>query len=494
MPSAPQSTPPSMLAGLTSELDKLAPRFDIEASQIHVLRSPADFYRYLIEKILAARRRIFLSTLYIGTTEYDLINAIRKSLKAHPELTVTFLVDALRGTRETPEPSCASLLAPLVTEFGSDRVDVRLYHTPNLTGLRKKFVPKRINEGWGLQHMKLYGIDDEIILSGANLSSNYFTNRQDRYHAFSSKELTNYYFAIHSAISSISFQILPDSSTPAGYTLTWPSSNEGPSPLISPAAYKRTATSLLARLIRPQTVPSSSSQSSTQVYPLSQLTPLLSPDTSTELPALTTLLSALTSPPLQASSWMFTAGYFNIHPRLSRLLLSSPNSTTGTVITAAPQANGFYGSAGVSGMLPAAYTLLARRFLDDVKSAGREESVKLREWRRGVVGEKDGWTYHAKGLWVGSSRSNPEQDAIEPCVTLVGSSNYTKRSYELDLEVGALVVTSDPGLKKRLGKEQEWLREYSKEVNHDEFERVERRVSWKVRVAMLIVRLVGGAL
>lgn len=41
-----------------------------------------------------------------------------------------------------------------------------MYHTPNLTGLRKKYIPKRINEGWGLQHMKLYGVDDEIILSG----------------------------------------------------------------------------------------------------------------------------------------------------------------------------------------------------------------------------------------------------------------------------------------------------------------------------------------
>lgn len=41
-----------------------------------------------------------------------------------------------------------------------------MYHTPNLTGLKKKHIPKRINEGWGLQHMKFYGFDDEIILSG----------------------------------------------------------------------------------------------------------------------------------------------------------------------------------------------------------------------------------------------------------------------------------------------------------------------------------------
>ena len=41
-----------------------------------------------------------------------------------------------------------------------------MFHTPNLTRLRKQWIPRRINEGWGLQHMKLYGIDDEIILSG----------------------------------------------------------------------------------------------------------------------------------------------------------------------------------------------------------------------------------------------------------------------------------------------------------------------------------------
>ncbi len=56
-------------------------------------------------------------------------------------------------------------------EFGSERVEIRMYHTPNLTGLRKKYIPKRINEGWGLQHMKLYGMDDEVIISGYVVST-----------------------------------------------------------------------------------------------------------------------------------------------------------------------------------------------------------------------------------------------------------------------------------------------------------------------------------
>lgn len=185
---------------------------------------------------------------------------------------------------------------------------------------------------------------------------------------------------------------------------------------------------------------------------------------------------------------MFTAGYFNIHPSLSSLLVAS-KSENGTVITASPWANGFYGSSGVSGMLPAAYSLLSRRFLERVQRTGRASQISLREWRLGTVGEPGGWTYHAKGLWI-----TLPNDEAGPSLTLVGSSNYTKRSYELDLEVNAMVVTKNEGLKNRLKEEQEWLLKETKEVGIDDFAKTERRVSIKVRLAMWIVSLVGGAL
>lgn len=69
------------------------------------------------------------------------------------------------------------------------------------------------------------------------------------------------------------------------------------------------------------------------------------------------------------------------------------------------QANGFYGSKGVSGRIPEGYTLLEQRFMKAVRSASREwpheaesdwaalrgPGVQLSEW------EREGWTYHAKG-------------------------------------------------------------------------------------------------
>ena len=109
--------------------------------------------------------------MYIGKSEYELLAVLNERLRENPDLKVSILTDALRGTRETPKASCASLLAALVEEHGSDRVEIRMFHTPNLVGLRKRYIPRRINEGWGLQHMKLYGIDDEIILSGCETFS-----------------------------------------------------------------------------------------------------------------------------------------------------------------------------------------------------------------------------------------------------------------------------------------------------------------------------------
>jgi CDP-diacylglycerol---glycerol-3-phosphate 3-phosphatidyltransferase len=175
------AVPAHPLATVTTQLDRVSPRFEIDPSAITILTGPAAFYetlkvpstsplsrRYLIcrqEKIRGSRRRIYLSTLYIGKTENELISTLNEALQNNPDLEVSILTDALRGTRESPEPSCASLLATLVLNHG-DRVKISMFHTPNLTGWRKKYIPKRINEGWGLQHMKLYGFDDEIMLSG----------------------------------------------------------------------------------------------------------------------------------------------------------------------------------------------------------------------------------------------------------------------------------------------------------------------------------------
>ncbi|KAL9601731.1 MAG: hypothetical protein Q9219_002342 [cf. Caloplaca sp. 3 TL-2023] len=496
---SPDSAAPSSLASITSQLDQSVPRIDIRADQIEVVQGPNEFYETLKNNIRAAKTRIYLSTLYIGKTEHELISTIQEALQRAPQLRVSILTDALRGTREDPEPSCASLLASLLAKF-PDRVEIRMYHTPNLTGLRKRYIPKRINEGWGLQHIKLYGIDDKVILSGANLSSDYFTNRQDRYHVFSSKRVTDYFARIHHAVCSISFLLHGNGSS---HTLTWPPSNPAPSPFADAKGYITAATSLLLPLSSPSaSPPPSSNNAETASATKTTLYPLLChpPTINTELPSLRTLL---TSSNLQ--SYTFTAGYFNPHPLITSTLLSLSsrlkNPAQGTILTASPYANGFYNSAGVSGLLPAAYTHLSLRFLQAARR--KSANISLREWRRGTVGENEGWTYHAKGVWATFPPSRPPpstdgtpqiKEAVGPSATIIGSSNYTARSYGLDLEVGALVVTDDEGLMRKWKAEEDGLRAWTREVKEEELGGEERRAGWRVRVAMWIVKVVGGAL
>lgn len=315
---------------------------------------------------------------------------------------------------------------------------------------------------------------------------------------FSVKALADYYSTIHHAICNLSFQVLPDPQDKSKYVLNWPAANKAPSPLDCPKDFIKHSSTYLTPIVRStDNKPAiASEESRTYVYPVSQFTSLLQPnDTSTDFPAVSTVLGLLSSSSAFAGArWLFTAGYFNIHPVLSSLLISStttasntPTTTQGTVLTASPWANGFYGSSGISGMLPAAYTHLSARFLDRVAKAKASDFIQLKEWRKGTVGTPGGWTYHAKGLWV----TLPNEQ--HPSLTFVGSSNYTKRSYSLDLEAGALVVTTDEELKRKLGEETERLQKDASPVSRDDLRRTERRVTWNVRLSMWIVEKVGGA-
>jgi phosphatidylserine/phosphatidylglycerophosphate/cardiolipin synthase-like enzyme len=75
----------------------------------------------------------------------------------------------------------------------------------------------QLQETLATQHTKIYLADDELILSGANLETAYFTNRQDRYiqviHLFFENSFTRKFlvsiFSSQIADSAISSQFLP---------------------------------------------------------------------------------------------------------------------------------------------------------------------------------------------------------------------------------------------------------------------------------------------
>uniref|UniRef100_A0A915I1A3 CDP-diacylglycerol--glycerol-3-phosphate 3-phosphatidyltransferase n=1 Tax=Romanomermis culicivorax TaxID=13658 RepID=A0A915I1A3_ROMCU len=199
------------MSSLDRELDEIfadLPEFQLNGDSIEILKSPGEFYENLLKLIRNAKRRIILCSLYLGDDELTLklIDEISSVLEQKPDLQLKMLIDFNRSTRKND--NCLKNLKNLMRNFGSDRVQIAFFHTPLLRNWRKNFFPSRWNEIFGVQHMKLYIFDDDLLISGANLSESYFTNRQDRYFLLKfCPLLTEFYQQIVDVFSQFSFKL-----------------------------------------------------------------------------------------------------------------------------------------------------------------------------------------------------------------------------------------------------------------------------------------------
>lgn len=98
--------------------------------------------------------------LYYFDIQVDLLDFY---LSSRPNLKCSFLLDYLRGSRG--QPSSRTMVQHLLNKH-QDRFKLHLYHTPNLRGVLKYLGPERFNEVMGLQHMKIYIFDNDLVLSG----------------------------------------------------------------------------------------------------------------------------------------------------------------------------------------------------------------------------------------------------------------------------------------------------------------------------------------
>lgn len=146
------------------------------------------------------------------------------------------------------------------------------------------------------------------------------------------------------------------------------------------------------------------------------------------------------------------------------------------------QANGFYGSSGISGFIPLAYSLLEQRLHNRAISMNNKEKEKgsglsIHEY------ERLGWTFHAKGLWC----SLPGADD-GPSVSLVGSSNLGYRSRDRDLEAQLFLFTLAPRLQQQLERERDDLFVRASKVNSSMFCGPDRQGGLFASLALQFVR------
>ncbi|KAH9945777.1 CDP-diacylglycerol-glycerol-3-phosphate 3-phosphatidyltransferase [Epithele typhae] len=437
------------------KLGEHQPCFSMHSSKVTIMHEPRIFYQNLLNMIRNAKHRLFLSSLYIGHEDVELIETIRTSLQEHPTLHVYLHLDLNRSTRPGPD-STARILLPLLEQH-PDRVHINLFRSPMLKGMMARIVPPRFNEGWGTWHPKIYGADDSLLISGANLNTTYFSNRQDRYLQFTDQpRLADYCFAFLQAASTFSYKLLPSPGISGEYTLHWPDTSTHPHRIEAKAQQALLEFQKVQRetsTVRPVTATEKASldhEDDVMIFPIIQAGQF---DIREEERCVSLIFQHLAAQQKYTipQRWLLLASQ-----TVSAAVMNSHIACR--ILAASPKANGFYGSKGISGRIPEAYTLFERRFMAAVRQADLEwpassssvfPGVQLHEW------ERDGWTYHAKGIWVRPTPTEP------PALTLFGSTNLNSRSAALDTELSFVLATTSPTLRQRLADEVDHLRAHA---------------------------------
>ncbi|ELR23065.1 CDPdiacylglycerol--glycerol-3-phosphate 3-phosphatidyltransferase, mitochondrial, putative [Acanthamoeba castellanii str. Neff] len=410
---------------------------------------------HLPEGIKRARKRVVIAALYLGTGhhERELVSLLQQACERNRDLRVSILLDCARGLRG--DPNSAAMLRPLV-EAHPGSVSVSLYQTPDLRGLVKRFAPPRWNEIVGVSHYKAFVFDDDTMLSGANLSDQYFTNRQDRYMLFrQSPELSDFFETLINKSSEFCFGVTPQ----GGIQLPPGCPHPETAPIAEFADYARSRIApLLAPAAPAGTNSAASASAQTWVFPTVQMGRfgIHQDERVTEL-----VLSSCTA---SGATLDLASAYFNITKRYKAAILSPHNQAQVNIITASPEANGFFNSKGMSQHIPMGYTAMEKQFFEEVQARGQGERVRIFEYFR------EGWTFHGKGLWytpAGQSR---------PILTMIGSPNFGRRSTDRDLEAQVVVLTEDPELRGKLAEEKEMLFASTTLVRSATFEKADRYV------------------
>uniref|UniRef100_UPI00398EC118 CDP-diacylglycerol--glycerol-3-phosphate 3-phosphatidyltransferase, mitochondrial isoform X2 n=1 Tax=Pristiophorus japonicus TaxID=55135 RepID=UPI00398EC118 len=391
-------------------IGELVPAFGISGSQVKILNSPSEFYGTMKEHIKMAKKRIIMASLYLGTgpLEQELVDCIEETLQRSQEeiticdLRVSVLLDCTRGSRG--KKNSRTMLIPLLKKF-PNQVRVSLYHTPDLRGILKLLIPERFNETIGLQHIKVYLFDNNVIISGANLSDSYFTNRQDRYVLLHDcQEIADFFDELVSAVSDVSLQLQQNDTANVQPGMVHPftgsradfcaAANKRIMAVVNEARSKQQYRNYIMGLAEstseeelalPSDVGRALRHTDTWIYPIIQMRPF-------EIRIDEHVTEALMTEAEVNSKMYLTSGYFNLTQAYMNLILGT--SADYQILLASPEVNGFFGAKGIAGAIPSAYVYIAKQFYSRVCRSGLQDRIRLHEYFR------KGWTFHAKGMQI----------------------------------------------------------------------------------------------
>mmetsp|Transcript_1670 Transcript_1670/g.2538 ORF Transcript_1670/g.2538 Transcript_1670/m.2538 type:complete len:434 (-) Transcript_1670:39-1340(-) len=368
-----------------------------------IIQTPEEFHSEVCRLVRSARDRISIASLYIGpgasALEKELLTALHDA-KAQ----ICILMDQNRGTRPVNATTSAqSVHAALKNE------PVHLYQT--LREPLKTILPSPLNEAAGVFHIKSYIIDNDLILSGANLSQEYFYDRQDRYVRVHGGDLVEFYADLVKILSTRAYQY-PNDGTKAS---------------------QEQFLNSIAKLFG-QSTDKTDENVVAYAIPTFQHPNLRLPFTS-DVDQIRNLLDATAK---EGCSVKLASAYLNPTQAFISCLQKQHSCE---LLTAGPISHGFAPKAGV------------KRRGDSVPLYFLANSLDLKERNNLSVKwyNRLGWTFHAKGLWIISP-------AGHLVAAVVGSGNFGYRSEQRDIESNCVLIFPQENSPIQEAMLQEWDR------------------------------------
>ncbi|SLM64312.1 MULTISPECIES: CDP-diacylglycerol--serine O-phosphatidyltransferase [Dickeya] len=421
------------------------PKIPQSADDVQTLYSPALFRTTLTERILQAKKRIYVVALYL---EHDdggeaILSAIYQAKRQCPSLEIAVLVDWHRAQRGRIGAAAASTNADWYAEMAQQHSDAPL----PVYG-----VPVNTREALGVLHLKGFIIDDTVLYSGASLNDVYLHQhekyRYDRYQLINNATLAD---------------------VMARYVQE----------LLTASAVQR-----LDSTVRPKTVEIKNDirqfrhalRSTTYSIPnvgdnnhQLTVTPLVGLGKQSPLNQTIHHLMYCTEQRL-----IMCTPYFNLPALLVRNVIRLlRNGKQIEIIIGDKTANDFFIPEDqpfrIIGILPYLYETNLRRFMSRLQKYIDNNQLIIRLWKNGDN------SFHLKGMWIDEEWQ------------LLTGNNLNPRAWRLDLENAILI--HDPEQKLQLQRQQELdcIRTHTQVISH--YEQLQSIAQYPVKVRKLIRRL-----
>ncbi|MGV6987663.1 CDP-diacylglycerol--serine O-phosphatidyltransferase [Testudinibacter sp. P80/BLE/0925] len=425
------------------------PFLPLQAENVEILYSAADYKQQFIQLIRTAKKRIYITALYWQNDEagHEMLHELYQAKQRNPALDVQVFVDFHRAQRgllgAENKQTNAEWYAEQRQKYALDpENDIAIYG-----------VPINTRELFGVLHIKGSVFDDTVLYSGASIN-NVYLHQQDKYRYDRYQKIT------HPALADSFVELLQQH-------------------IYDESAVQRLDQTVRKdKSIRPQLRQYRKKLSQSVAYQLTDsqpfaadqllITPIFGLANGNPLNGVIESLFAVVRQKLTICT-----PYFNF-PRSLRLQLGQllKEGKQVEIIVGDKTANDFYSPPDkpftMSAALPYLYEMNLRNFCKKHHKMISNGLLSVRLWQDGDN------SYHLKGVWVDDQ------------YILLTGNNLNPRAWRLDAENGLLISDPKQQLQPQLQKELNTIRQHTGMIHH--YRALERLQDYPSEVKKLLNR------